>query len=125
MYQEYYDFSTVVNFGGCIETYDYCWFMWAFQANDDIYYYSEFFKFDTSDLRRSTPDFYENRSNYTDINDGFEYGGNWMAEGGAYFYSFRLLEDVADDEDITRLIAGDEPTIWSWAAVGETSTNFE
>lgn len=34
MYQEYTEFTEIVNFGGCFSTYGFCWFMWAFNAND-------------------------------------------------------------------------------------------
>jgi hypothetical protein len=126
MYQEYYEFTEVVNFGGCFETYEFCWFMFAFKANDEVYYYAEFFEFDFSNVDRNTPDTYTNRLNYTGIYEGFEYGGaGWMQEGGAYFYSFRLLEDVADANGVTRQVNGKEASVWTWANIGEAGSNFE
>ena len=45
MYQQYFYFQDeVANFGACHAEYQYCFFMYAFEANSQIYYYAQYFE---------------------------------------------------------------------------------
>ena len=64
MYQEYfYVREEVANFGACHQEYGFCFFMYAFEANSEIYYYGQYFRTDT--ISAVEPNVYDYRSNYT------------------------------------------------------------
>ena len=69
MYQEYfYIQGEVANFGACHQEYGFCFFMYAFEANSQIYYYGQYFRATTAEdtaISAYVPNVYDYRSNYT------------------------------------------------------------
>ena len=130
MYQEYfYIQEEVANFGACHQEYGFCFFMYAFEANSQIYYYGQYFRATTAEdtaISAYVPNVYDYRSNYTNLRSGFEYSGaGWMQPGGTYFYNFRPVASVAEQTGFMRQENGATATVWTWASVGRASINLE